>query len=220
MNRQRLAVLAEKLRSSGVPTHFGEAKSRLLIKVWRAVLEGQPVHLPAIRGFAQQLSMNTEDAISFVYQISERDDRGDIVGIFGLSQIEHPHKFLITGRGFYTWCAWDALFLPPMLQQSARVESTCPQTGLTVTAELTPEGVKSCLPATAVLSIVLPETDGFELSSFEAVWSSFCCNVHFFSSAVAARAWTSGKKQAFQVLSITEGFQLGLLAFREMLEYV
>ncbi len=220
MKPAHLAALAEKLRLSGVPTHFDETKSRLLIEVWRAVLAGRPVSPSQIETFARRLSLNTQDALSFIFRVSERNEGGEIIGIFGLSQRKHPHKFFIDGRTFYAWCAWDALFLPPMLRQAARVESTCLQTGLTTTAEVTPEGVASCLPANAVLSILVPESNNLELNSFEAVRSSFCCNVHFFHSASAAQAWLSAKKQAFEVLSVEEGFQLGLFAFREMLEYV
>lgn len=216
----RLEALAGKIRASGIPTHFEADQSRLLIEIWRLVAEGKPVPAGQVAQTAARLNMQPEAAVAFIDQMSERDESGNIVGIFGLSQKQHPHNFIVDGRTFYTWCAWDALFLPPMLKQPARIESICPQTQQGIRISLTPTKVQSCEPAGITLSIIVPDTSSEGISCVEEVWSAFCCNVRFFASETAARTWFSGKKQDVIFLTVDEGFRLGLLAFKELLAYV
>ena len=128
MTNVNLSELAEKIRESGIPTHFDPNHSRLLIEIWRLVAKGKPVSASQIEQTALRLNMPFEAARTFIYKVSERDESGNVVGIFGLSQKEHPHKFQVNGRTFSTWCAWDALFLPGMLKQTAQVDSSCPAT--------------------------------------------------------------------------------------------
>lgn len=49
-------------------------------------------------------------------------------GHMGLSLNDHPHQFEVGGRELRTWCAWDTLFLPPMLGQTAYVVPRDPPT--------------------------------------------------------------------------------------------
>lgn len=220
MNTPDLGKLAERIRASGVPTHFGPDKARLLIAVWRRVAEGEPVPIGEVEQIATRLDMPVESAVSFIQQLSERDEHNRIVGIFGLSQMDHPNKFFVNARAFSTWCAWDALFLPPMLKQSAQIESVCPQTDETIRVQLTPQRVETCEPDTAVLSMVTPRTDASGIKCVEEVWAGFCCDVRFFQSETAAKTWFTGNSRNVSILSVEEGFRLGLLAFRELLEYV
>ena len=64
--------------------------------------------------------------------------------------------FHVDGKTFSTWCAWDALFLPAMLNQHAQVESMCPVTKEKIRVIMTPAGIESCEPNGAVLSIIVP----------------------------------------------------------------
>ena len=64
-------------------------------------------------------------------RMSERNEIGDIVGTFGLSQNKHPHGFKLEDRDLSTWCAWDALFLPSLIGIPAKVTSTDPADGAT-----------------------------------------------------------------------------------------
>ena len=114
MNHIKLNKLAKRIRESDVPTHFEPTHSRLLIEIWRLVAKGEPVSANQIEQTADHLNMPFEAARSFIDKVSERDESGDVVGIFGLSQENHLHKFQVNGRIFSTWCAWDALFLPGM----------------------------------------------------------------------------------------------------------
>ncbi len=47
----------------------------------------------------------------------------------------------------------------------------------------------------------------------------FCHNVHFFSSPEAASQWLSEKNIDAEVLTVEEGYELGQMAFAELLGY-
>jgi hypothetical protein len=53
---------------------------------------------------------------------------GAIVGI-ALSLRPTRHRFRVRGHDLYTWCGFDALFLPIILGERAGVASTCLVTG-------------------------------------------------------------------------------------------
>lgn len=219
MANVNLAELADRIRASGVPTHFAADQSRLLIAVWRQVVEGLPVSLQQVERHAKRLNMGAAAATAFIKQLSEQDDQGNIVGIFGLSQREHPHKFILGRKTFSTWCAWDGLFLPPMLGLPAQIESVCPQSQAQVRVKLTPRGVESCEPTGTVLSIVEADSASKGFSCVEEVWAAFCCDGRFFSSESTARQWFSNRERQATILTVDEGFELGRLAFRELLGY-
>lgn len=220
MTQKELNEIADRIRESGIPTHFDPTHSRLLIEIWRLVANGNPVSANQIEQTAIHLNMPFEAARSFIHKVSERDESGDVVGIFGLSQKEHPHKFQLNGRTFSTWCAWDALFLPAMLKQTARVESLCPATNEKIKLTLTPERVQNSEPTDAVLSIIMPQTNESGFDKVEKVWMAFCCHVHFFKSMDTASEWFADKSEEVTFLSIEEGYRLGQLAFKELLEFV
>ena len=162
--------------------------------------------------------MPLEAATAFVSRLSERDDAGNVVGIMGLSQRNHPHRFEVDGRVLSTWCAWDSLFLPPLLGREAKVESVCPATKTKVRLTISPEKIERREPADASISVVVPEVTQKGRDSVQEIWSAFCCQVHFFSSPDAATEWFSGKVEAPVILSVEEGYELGRLAFAHLLE--
>ncbi len=215
-----LDTMAKRIRASGIPTHFDPERSRLLIEIWRLVSEGKPVTSREVEAVAQQLKIPVASALSFIYQLAETDAAGNVVGLFGLSQRDHAHKFTFAGKTFSTWCAWDALFLPPMLQQPARIDAICPQTQESITIEIDPAGIKVCLPRDTVLSIVMPPAGDQRYDNVQQVWDAFCCEVHFFASETAASQWFAAKEVEVQFLSVAAGFELGSKTFEEMLEYV
>ncbi|MFQ5602693.1 MAG: organomercurial lyase [bacterium] len=220
MNKSELESLTQKLRASSVPTHFSAEKARLLIAVWRKVAEGQAVPFEHVQQIAANLQVAPAAAHDFIYQMSELDENGCIVGIFGLSQKRHPHQFFVNGNRFYTWCAWDALFLPVMLAQSAEIESICPATEEKIQLTVSPRTVEQAEPKQAVLSIVVPEANNEAASGVEQVWKTFCCQVHFFSGMTPAKDWFVKKEANPIFLSLEEGFELGKLAFKELLGFV
>lgn len=218
MNRANLEHIARRLRDAGFPPPFTASESRLLVQVVRRLARGQPVTPREIEQLASTVRLAPDSALVLVNKISEHDEDGNIQGLMGLSLNGHRHRFEVNGQGLSTWCAWDTLFLPPLLQQTARVESSCPATKKPIRLTIDPERVQHYDPAQAVVSMVIPSTSSDDLRSVDETWRLFCHHVHYFAAADAVDDWF--RSRAFQpiVLGIDEAYELGRLAFRPMIE--
>jgi alkylmercury lyase len=124
-----------------------------------------------------------------------------------LALADMPHRFVVDGRTLYTWCAFDPLFLAPLLEATAHVISRCPVTGETITLTVNAEGVRDIEPPGAVLSFLKP-ADGFS----DDVIERFCHYIHLFASQDAANTWVAEHAGTF-VLPIDEAFELGRRTF-------
>jgi alkylmercury lyase len=138
-----------------------------------------------------------------------RDDHRRVIGFMGLSIIQiSNHRIHIHGRALSAWCAWDTLFLPELLGETASVTSSCPRTGRGISLTVTPDGPADVAPPETEISLLVPETQ------FDAnVIHSFCHFVHFFVSPAAAASWTAEHPGTFP-LSIDEAYRLGKLTNR------
>ena len=220
MANRKVAEISRALRAAGIPPRFEDDEARLLMRMWRRLADGYPVRPEQVGQIAGNIQMPLDAATAFVSKLSERDDAGTIVGIMGLSQKNHPHRFEVDGRVLSTWCAWDSLFLPPLLGRDAKVESVCPATKTKVRLTISPEKIERREPDDASISVVVPEATQKSRDSVQEIWSAFCCQVHFFSSADAATEWFSVEAEAPVILSVEEGYELGRLAFAHFLESV
>src|SRR5713226_8052895 len=182
MEGLRLDQLAEALLEAGIRQAFTPDVSRLTVRLWREIARGGPVSPQRVEQIASALDIPQQTAREVLHKMCERDRDGNVVGIAGLSQNQYPHRFTVNGRRLSTWCAWDSLFLPVMLQQTALVSSRCPTTGEAIRLTITPQGVTSKHPASAVISIVIPQPRTSGLESVEEIWTTFCRHVHFFAS--------------------------------------
>ncbi len=182
---------------------FLGAEERLLARtIYRLLAGGEPVALEA-------LSRETDLGLDWVGRTLDdwtgvfRDDDRRIVAFWGLALPEMDHRFEVDGRTLYTWCAWDPLFIAPLLEITARVTSRCPVSGETVTLVVGPDSVRDVEPPGAVLSFLRPSP---EMS--ENVIDSFCHHVRLFASTQAAQPWTRDHPGTF-VLGIGDAFELG-----------
>ena len=57
-----------------------------------------------------------------------------------------------------------------------------------------------------------------DTSSVEAIYGNFCEQIHFFTSREEAESWAEGRENIV-ILSVEEGYELGKLAFSELLAY-
>lgn len=219
MKHPPLAEIVQALHKAGIPPQLSADQSRLLVKCWQLVARGEPVSRNQLNETLSELQMNPDDAHSLLKQVSEFDEDGNLVGIAGLSQKKHSHRFQVNGHILSTWCAWDTLFLPALLKHNAKVESVCPTTKSRILLTLSPERVEGYEPANVVLSIVLPEPNSEGPKSAEETWKIFCHYVFFFSSAEAVTEWFTGEDYDPIILSVEEGFQLGRMTFEKVLKY-
>lgn len=160
------------------------------------------------------LHMPFEEPNLFLRQMSEFDEAGNIVGVLGLSQKKHSHRFQINGHILSTWCAWDTLFLPVLLKQTAEVESFCPTTKSKICLAMSPYGVEGYEPANTVLSMVLPSPRTEGIKSVEEIWLILCHYVFFFSSTEAVAEWFNENGYDPIILSVEEGFNSAVRRLR------
>jgi alkylmercury lyase len=179
---------------------------RLALALYGLLAEGEPVGVGELAKRAdreQEWVRGRLDAWSGVF----RDDDGRVIGFWGLALADMPHRFVVDGRTLYTWCAFDPLFLAPLLEATAHVISRCPVTGETITLTVNAEGVRDIEPPGAVLSFLKP-ADGFS----DDVIERFCHYIHLFASQDAANTWVAEHAGTF-VLPIDEAFELGRRTF-------
>jgi alkylmercury lyase len=115
---------------------------------------------------------------------------------------------MVGGRELYTWCAWDTLLLPALLDQPAQVESNCPVTGRAVRFTVEPSRFRDVHPDDVWVSFPPAAT-----TSTADITGTFCCHVHFLADRVAADQWLSRHAGA-TALALPEAFELGRLATR------
>jgi alkylmercury lyase len=175
---------------------------RLALAIYELLAEGRPVPI-------EKIAQRTEADPTWVGRTLDdwtgvfRDDDGRVIAFWGLGLIEMPHTFERNGRTLYTWCAWDPLFIAPLLGSDARVTSTCPVTGRAITLYVGPGGVRDVDPPQAVLSFLRPSPE-----MRDDVIESFCHYVLLFASRDAADVWIAEHPGTF-VLDLEEAFDLG-----------
>lgn len=130
---------------------------------------------------------------------TEYDAQGRITG-YGLTLNPTPHRYETDGRTLYTWCALDTLVFPAILGHTAQVTSPCGSTGEPVRLTVTPGGPADVEPATAVVSLVACQAPA-------SIRTSFCNEIHFFTSAEIAEDWLAGHPGA-RVLPIADAYAI------------
>ena len=173
------------------------------VQIYRLLAQGQPVPSEKL---ARVLNLSN----SFISDILSKwpgvyyDEEGCIVGYWGLAIPKMSHRIKVNGSTLYTWCAWDSLFIPQIIEKTALVESTCPVTGERIHLKVAPDEVKELNPTDAAMSFVTPEASRIR----ENVILNFCHYVHFFSSPEAGSKWIS-ENEGTLLLSIDEAHYLG-----------
>ena len=178
----------------------------------RLLAEGSPVSPARV---AAELNIAPDAASSALEQSTavELDKDGNVTAAFGLTLSPTPHRFQTNGHEFHTWCALDTLYIPGVIGQTARVESTCPVTGTKIRLTVTPDGIEALEPADAVMVIAIPETP----QACHGIRESFCNHVHFLASREAVSEW-SAKNQRTIVLSIDDAHKVGQIMLGYLFE--
>lgn len=177
---------------------------RVSLALYRLLAEGRPVALERLSAKADVAAGAVRDFLERWHGV-KRDADGAVVGYWGLTVRETGHRMRIDGRQMYTWCAWDALFIPPLLGITATVESMCPASKGPIFLAITRSGIESVQPQATAISFVMPRSADIA----QDVVKNFCRYVHFFASRALAEAWTAGQPGTL-VLSLDDAWQLGL----------
>jgi len=176
----------------------------LSIALYRQLAKGQPVSSEVL---AESVTEPSADVLAIINQWGSevhRNNDGNMVGFFGLSLNRTAHSLEVNGQLLYTWCAWDTLFIPALLNQTVEINSTCPVTSQAIALEVSPSGILSAQPATAVVSLISPDPEKIS----ENVTGTFCCHIHFFASKEVGEAW-SEKNTGTSIVSLEDAYHLG-----------
>ncbi|MBI3492655.1 MAG: hypothetical protein HY047_12890 [Acidobacteria bacterium] len=188
---------------------FSPEQQHTAVTLYRELARGKPLTTERV---ASVLSVPPERANeelardplrAFVYA-----DKGRIVGFGGLAVAPMHHEFRVKGQTLWTWCAWDSLFIPTILGETAEVSSPDPETRELVRLTVSPIGIERVEPKDAVVSFLLPDTDDFDQSA-ENVMEKFCHSVFFFTSRESGERWRAKHKGTF-LYSLDDAFELGL----------
>jgi alkylmercury lyase len=209
MDYKRAEEMVLRLTQDEGVLGYNPEQVRLLLQVLRTLARGRAVTGPEIEAIAADLGWAPEAAQAFLRPLSERDAADAIIGVFpGLSLGDHPHSFWVNGRRMSAWCAEDTLFLPALLGQTATIESTSPLSREPVRLTVGPDGVRSVNPPEAVVSIAIVDAGDTTLGSVEAIWMTFCRQIHFFASRDEAARWAA-ERDDIAILTPDEGYQVG-----------
>lgn len=147
------------------------------------------------------------------------DQDGSVIAFGGLSIAEGNHEFHVDGRELYTWCVFDGLFLPQLLEKPATLITRCPITGSKIEIDLTRERIIRVNPAQPVMSLVAPESE----ACCDDLRGAFCNHVNFFSDQVVFATWAAEKTDVTSV-SVERAHSLAMqrnrLRYRQYLKAV
>ena len=210
-----IADVAENLKAIGLPPDWDESYNKLVASLFKEIAKGAPLDAETTDALIVAAGVDIDEGREFVSGVSEKNEQGLVIGSVGLTQAPYPHKFDVDGVSLATWCAWDTLFIAPVLGKQADVVSNAPGSNAEVSLQIGPDGVKA--PEGAVVSFVILEPDDIDMDSLESLWMVFCHQIHFFPSRDEAVEWTADRGYKFAILSIEDAFEVGQLAFSNMI---
>lgn len=179
------------------------AETALVDRLSRSVAEGMLDHDP-------------DDArlVIYIYKLlakGEPVEPFEIAAESGIDRdlVEMSHRFDVDGKTLHTRCAYDALFLPELIGESAKVRSKDPVSGEEITLTVHPDRIEDSNSEETVMSFLDPTTTGFD----ENVILNFCNYVHFFKSKESGSKWVA-ENPGTSLLSLHDSFQLARRANR------
>jgi alkylmercury lyase len=187
---------------------FSPEDQRAAVALYRKLAQGRPLEVGDV---AEALAVSVDEARSLLERPSLKafvyaDDQGRVVGFGGLAAAPMHHRFTVNGRTLWTWCAWDSLFIPEILGETAHVESPDPGTGELVRLTVSPTRVEAVEPRGAVVSFLLPDARDFDTTAANVV-AKFCHFVFFFASQGSGERWVARHPGTF-LYSVDDAFAL------------
>jgi alkylmercury lyase len=182
-------------------------EQRAGILLLRELARGEPV---AIDQLARALGKPIDTVEAFIKSSAlspfvHAGEAGRIQGFWGLSVARTHHQLTVDRRRLWTWCAYDSLFMPELLGNTAEIESRDPETGQLIRLTVSPAGVEAAEPTDIVMSMVSPNT--WDITSAARVMATACHFIFFFASRASAERWQV-KHPETALPSLDEAFAL------------
>jgi len=175
------------------------------LALYRLLALGKPVSISALSKAVNQAEADI-DIILHSWPGLFFDDDNKVIGFWGLTTHEMSHQFEINKITVYTWCAWDTLFIPELLNTTAHVTSHCAVSGDEISLTISPEGIEHAQPDSnqIMVSFLVPDEDELK----ENITTSFCHYVFFFRSREDGELWMAEHPNTF-LLTLNEAFAIG-----------
>jgi len=172
--------------SDGYLPENGADVQRMSVAIYRLLAQGAPVSRAALAAHLAASPPEVADTLAgFPPSTIEWDESGRIVGFVGLGLTPTEHRFETGGHVLHTWCAFDAFFLPEILDASARLTTRCPATGVEIHVVLTSAGLAEATPPEPVMSMITPDA----AACCDDLRGAFCRHVNLFRDSDAFSAW-------------------------------
>jgi len=205
MQQDTLGRLIKEYREAydAIPREALELDLRVTIKTIQALAKGKPVSLAQL---ANIWDMPLEQVQAILEQAEENgrveiNGRGDLVGAV-LSLNPTQHQISMDNKRIYAWCAYDAMYAPGVVGKPAQIFSKDPVTKKTIQISITPTGVETVQPESAVVSVV-----GAGGDMRAGPESSRCTHMLFFESRESAEQWKQDLTGVY-ILTVEEVFEL------------
>jgi len=176
---------------------------RLALSLYALLMEARPVSLSYLSSHTNLSLAYVEETLG-VWPEVFYDSDNKITGFLGLTINKTNHRFKVDNLIVYTWCAWDSLFIPELLNATAIITSQCPTTGELIKLKVSPKEIESIFPDRTIISFLAPSQNALK----ENVTRNFCRYVNFFSSQAAGQAWNKSHPGSF-LLSLQDAFDIG-----------
>jgi alkylmercury lyase len=192
-------------RNAGYLPDNSPAIQRLSVTLYRALARGRPVAPSDLAALLESGEPEIETLLSALPpSVLDRDDDGAITAFVGLSLSPTRHRFELGAQTLFTWCVLDALFLPEILDQEARVATHCPASDTPIVLRVAPDRVVDVEPPGAVMSMVAPEIAACQ----DDLRGAFCSHVSFFAGRDSFKRWAKDRSGT-RCVTIAEAFDLG-----------
>lgn len=176
--------------------------------IYRSIAAGEPVtpeYVAKATGFPVKDIAPTFDDLR--NGGSDFNAEGNLVG-FMLSLVPTQHEFKLNDHDLYTWCAFDALFLPGFLGETAGIRSVCPATGKTIQLTVSPDGIEDPSPIDVVLSLTVPGISAACAPGEKGgAAGASCSSIDFFVNRKVAEDWL-GPDTDLAILSLDEAWHV------------
>ena len=206
-HREDLGKFFGQLLEAGFLDNNTPEIQRLSVTLYRLLAKGKPVRRDDL---AAAMAMTSDEVAALLSTIPpsaiDFDKSGAVSAFIGLSLAPTRHEFRVGGLTLYTWCAFDALFLPRILAKPANILTFCPATKNAVEVLMGRRRLVAVDPARAVMSIVAPDRKSYARD----LRGTFCCHVNFFTDAAAFEGWAEGRDDVACV-DIAEAVRLAAL---------
>ena len=136
-----------------------------------------------------------------------RDETGRVVGSAGLSVIPDRHRIELSGRTFWTWCAYDILGIFGAYGATGSAFSRSPATGATIKVLFYDGRPK------ADRVVLFRPTDSYAACCTN-LYEEWCPNSNLFEDQMSAESWSTSRGLGGRILSLEEA---SVLATREWL---